>query len=116
MTHVTPVAIHVAVAEDVARTHGYDQVVIYARVPSCPGVPNGLEWITTYGESARDKQAAAQIGAAIRHGVVEPLERLRGLLAEAEVLMPRIGTKRKELLARIAIELAPQELEFKEHP
>lgn len=120
MTHRVPVGIHVACAQEIAEVHGYDQVVIYARVPSCSEIPDGVEWVTTYGTSPRDKQAAAQIGVAIKKGVVEPLERLRNLLIEAERQIPRSGLSpattriRKDLLARISAELAPVPLLKKE--
>lgn len=112
-----PAPVHVAVAEDVAVTHGYDQVIILSRLPSQPGFPDGKEWITTWGRSPQDKQAAAVIGKALREGVVAPLEELRGLLREAHMHLPRIGlsprsTKlRQDLLKRIEAVLEPVKLE-----
>jgi len=112
-----PAPVHVAVAEDVAVTHGYDQVIILSRLPSQPGFPDGAEWITTWGRYPEDKQAAAVIGKAIREGVVAPLEELRGLLREALPLLPGFGigsrsaAKRQALVERIQAVLEPVKLE-----
>ena len=116
-TRPAPVPVHVAVAEDVAVTHGYDQVIILSRLPSQPGFPGGKEWVTTWGRSPQDKQAAAVIGKALREGVAAPLEELRGLLREAYEGLPRIemsawATERREdLLRRIEAALEPVKLE-----
>lgn len=102
-----PLQIHVATAEDIATLHGYDQVIIYARKPGNPGA----EWVTTWGSDEPNKQAAAQIGAAIRHGVTPQLERMRGLLTEVVALLPRLMLRRKDIVSRIEACLKPIELE-----
>jgi len=103
-----PLQIHVAVAEEIAEVHGYDQVVILARTVG----DGGVEWVTTYGTTPEHKQAAAHIGKALREGVTPVLTRLRTLLGEAEALLPStslvpgVSTKRRALLTRIRAELA----------
>ena len=113
-----PAPVHVAVAEDVAVTHGYDQVIILSRLPSQPGFPGGKEWVTTWGRYPEDKQAAAVIGKALREGVAAPLEELRGLLRETLPLLPGFGVGnrsaavRNALIKRIEAALAPVKLEI----
>jgi hypothetical protein len=108
--------VHVASAEDIALTYGYDEVVIYARNPSSSRDPLGTEWVTTWGDRPEHKQAAAVIGAALRANVVPMLERLRELLHEAHSHLTRHGTpgQRRALLERITAELAPVSLHSKE--
>jgi hypothetical protein len=71
-------AIPITTAKAIATTHGYDQVIVYARRVGEPG----LEWVTTYGRDKAHCDAAARIGAAIGQGVVKPLERLRTALED----------------------------------
>lgn len=56
-------------AEEIAKAHGYDQVIIYARRVGEPG----QEWVTTYGIDKTHCAAAARIGDAIGRQVVTPL-------------------------------------------
>lgn len=50
-------------AEEIAKTYGYDQVIVIAR-KACQGQVRG-EWITTYGVNKEHCAAAAQQGAAL---------------------------------------------------
>lgn len=67
-------------AEDLAKAHGYHQVIIYARRVGEPG----QEWVTTYGIDETHCAAAARIGDAIGRQVVTPLEELTDRAETAE--------------------------------
>lgn len=67
-------------AEEIAKAHGYDQVIIYARRVGEPG----QEWVTTYGVDKTHCAAAARIGDAIGRQVVTPLEELSDRAENAE--------------------------------
>lgn len=77
-------------AEEIAKAHGYEQVIVYARRVGEPG----LEWVTTYGVDPTHCAAAARIGDAIGRQVVRPLEDMRALIARfTEALTPSGDTK-----------------------
>ena len=78
--------IPIVAAEKIAKAHGYEQVIIYARRIG----PNGLEWVTTYGINPTHCTAAARIGDALRDQVVKPLERAREREALAMGALKRI--------------------------
>ena len=67
-------------AQDLAKAHGYEQIIIYARRTGEPG----LEWVTTYGIDKTHCAAAARIGDAIGRQVVKPLEELTARAEAAE--------------------------------
>ncbi len=67
-------------AEEIAKAHGYDQVIIYARRVGEPG----QEWVTTYGIDKTHCAAAARIGDAIGRQVVTPLAELTDRAEAAE--------------------------------
>jgi hypothetical protein len=85
-------------AEEIAKAHSYDQVIIYARRIGEPG----QEWVTTYGIDKTHCDAAARIGDAIGRQVVQPLEDLlaRAEKAEAELAAAKRDKERLDFLDR----------------
>lgn len=67
-------------AEEIAKAHGYDQVIVYARRVGTPG----QEWVTTYGIDKTHCAAAARIGEVIGQQVVKPLAELTTRTESAE--------------------------------
>lgn len=85
-------------AEEIAKAHGYHQVIVYARRVGEPG----QEWVTTYGIDKTHCAAAARIGDAIGRQVVQPLEELlaRAEKAEAELASTKRDKERLDFLDR----------------
>lgn len=54
-------------ARDIARTHGWDQVIVVARKVG----ENGYEHVVTYGKDAAHCEAAARAGNAIKHHLMK---------------------------------------------
>ena len=76
------VIIPIEEATKLAKTYGYDQVVIYARLVG----EGGIEAVTTYGVDAIHKAAAARIGEALRLQVVPVVEQRNALLEDVRQL------------------------------
>lgn len=79
-------------AKEIARHHGYHQVIVYARRVGL----GGTEWVTTYGIDKLHCAAAARIGKALGEHVVKPIEYLT---ARAEAAESRVAGLEAELAA-----------------
>lgn len=77
-------------AKEIARHHGYHQVIVYARRVGLGGV----EWVTTYGIDKLHCAAAARIGKALGEHVIKPIE---DLTARAEAAERRVALLEADL-------------------
>lgn len=84
-------------AEEVAKAHGYHQVIIYARRIGEPG----QEWVTTYGVDKMHCAAAARIGEVLGRQVTEPLAELTARSESAERERDEAKAALREKEARI---------------
>lgn len=92
---MTPTEIPISKAEKIAKTHGYDQVIIVGRKIG----DDGLEWVTTYGKNEVHCEAAGKIGAAIANNVIPTIESLQERIKELELEVKNAGFRCTDDLA-----------------
>ena len=67
MSKITGKPIPIQAAEQIAKTYGYDQIIILGRVVG----KNGVEHLTTYGRTKENCSAAAKIGNFLKYKVMK---------------------------------------------